>query len=819
MDFIYDAFISYRHTEHDMIIAEQLHKLLETYRIPSAIVKEGFPTSLKRIFRDREELPTAVSLSDSIKYALENSNYMIVICSTQTPKSKWVEKEVQTFIEMGRQDKILTILIEGTPQTSFPKSLLSIKDSPNVDISYIHNRKLNLKELRRKNLYLVAQIIGCDHHKLENEHSLYKVKQLIYITASILSIIGAFGLFSLYQWRQAEEARSMSQKQGQVIDKMINNLTYDLPDRIGNIPGTSGIMLQILEENLGAIDQMMDMGADPIAQQRRRIANFERIGGRCFANNDYDKALAYYKKALNIGIELHDNDKYKNYRGLILDYYNIGWILTEQGKLEESWDAHQKALALAQEQLKNTNDNQSKYDLSVCYQYCGDVKKQMGDIDKSYEYYNKAMEICKELSKDKSTISYSRALAVHYGKLADIEIQRRNYEEAKKHLVSSIQIREEIAKDKDNIEKLSVESGGGHHPYVDLAKGYYDYGNLLMSMNDYTGSIEQYSKALELISKLGDVSNDIEVLKLVGYIYGQSGEAHRYIKDYNAALSDYNAAIQIYENLAERTKDNAQFIDGIARYYTYAANIKTTVDKDFVKAEELYKKSIGAYADNLKKNPNENAFKALFNKYTEISINMLYYGRKDRMFIYSDEAWKVLKQNEELLGKSKDYYYGQYYLNASVLELANNDAKASMECGKKSVEYFTKMNASERKYSRELANAYSNLSFSCIYGKAIKESVEYSEKAVALAPDYNYARLELANTYLFDNQYEKAKEIYMSMKDEIIEGNIFTNLKNLKVFTNESASVIIIEEFKGFQDSGISHPDMVKIEKLLLNKK
>ena len=37
----YDAFISYRHTEPDKAIAEKLHRMLETYKVPKAVIKMG----------------------------------------------------------------------------------------------------------------------------------------------------------------------------------------------------------------------------------------------------------------------------------------------------------------------------------------------------------------------------------------------------------------------------------------------------------------------------------------------------------------------------------------------------------------------------------------------------------------------------------------------------------------------------------------------------------------------------------------------------------------------------------------------------------
>lgn len=84
----YDAFISYRHSELDSAIAERLHRLLETYKVPKSIAQKTGKKSIKRVFRDRDELPTSSNLSDNISTALKNSEYLIVICSPRTPESE-----------------------------------------------------------------------------------------------------------------------------------------------------------------------------------------------------------------------------------------------------------------------------------------------------------------------------------------------------------------------------------------------------------------------------------------------------------------------------------------------------------------------------------------------------------------------------------------------------------------------------------------------------------------------------------------------------------------------------------------------------------
>lgn len=123
----YDAFISYRHTEPDKTIADKLHRMLEAYKVPRAVVRMGSQKKVGRVFRDREELPTSSNLAESIQQALENSEHLIVICSPRTPHSQWVCKEIETFAELHGHDRILALLIEGEPEKSFPDQLRFVR--------------------------------------------------------------------------------------------------------------------------------------------------------------------------------------------------------------------------------------------------------------------------------------------------------------------------------------------------------------------------------------------------------------------------------------------------------------------------------------------------------------------------------------------------------------------------------------------------------------------------------------------------------------------------------------------------------------------
>lgn len=117
----YRAFLSYSH--RDAAIADWFFRKLEAYRTPRALVgtasRDGtVPARLAPLFRDREELPTASNLGAVIQDALEQSHYLVVLCSPHSAASRYVNEEILSYKRMGRSDHILAIIIAGEPNAS-----------------------------------------------------------------------------------------------------------------------------------------------------------------------------------------------------------------------------------------------------------------------------------------------------------------------------------------------------------------------------------------------------------------------------------------------------------------------------------------------------------------------------------------------------------------------------------------------------------------------------------------------------------------------------------------------------------------------------
>lgn len=128
------AFISYSHV--DKKAAEELQKVLDDFHLSDAL-KEKYPDRpevLREIFRDDTGLPAGSNLTKEIQKQLEQSNYLIVICSPNAAKSEWVNNEIDYFKTHREPTHIIPFIIDGVAnaksadeQECFPDALKSLE--------------------------------------------------------------------------------------------------------------------------------------------------------------------------------------------------------------------------------------------------------------------------------------------------------------------------------------------------------------------------------------------------------------------------------------------------------------------------------------------------------------------------------------------------------------------------------------------------------------------------------------------------------------------------------------------------------------------
>jgi hypothetical protein len=103
---MYNAFISYSHTA-DEKFAPALQDALQKF------AKPWYKKRNLEIFRDESSLSASPHLWKNIVKALDNAEYLIILASAASEKSKWVNKEVAYWLENKSIDNILIALTEG----------------------------------------------------------------------------------------------------------------------------------------------------------------------------------------------------------------------------------------------------------------------------------------------------------------------------------------------------------------------------------------------------------------------------------------------------------------------------------------------------------------------------------------------------------------------------------------------------------------------------------------------------------------------------------------------------------------------------------
>ncbi len=285
----YDAFISYSHGGIDQFVAENLHKKMETFKLPKNIKnKTNGRTKISRVFRDQEELPLASNLGDPIRDALESSEWLVVICSPRLRESKWCQTEIETFISMHGIDKVLAVLVEGEPSDSFPEQLLykteevidengekrTIKRAVEplaADVRGANNKEV-LKAMNLEMLRLLAPMFGVSFDDLRQRHRERKMRRNMMIASIIAGVAVAFGAVSSTLAIQINSQKNEIAKQNEVITASnieIQNQANEIREKNDALAHDQAYLLATESENAynkGQIELAKDLAVTSLTE-------------------------------------------------------------------------------------------------------------------------------------------------------------------------------------------------------------------------------------------------------------------------------------------------------------------------------------------------------------------------------------------------------------------------------------------------------------------------------------------------------------------------------------------------------------------------
>lgn len=221
----YDAFICYKHGPIDSPAAKALQQRLERFQTTDNAGKRIRP--FRRVFLDEGELAACADFGQQIHDALENSKWLLVVCSPDTPLSPWVDLEIETFLKLhgpAARNRILTVLTSGDPKASFPPKLLEEQTGGRepfaVDLRADTPRQLRKKLKGDPFLRLAATMLDRPFDALKQRQRAYFLQRVAVVTGACL--VAAVG-FAAYAGNRANVIAAQSEQIQEEYEKALIN--------------------------------------------------------------------------------------------------------------------------------------------------------------------------------------------------------------------------------------------------------------------------------------------------------------------------------------------------------------------------------------------------------------------------------------------------------------------------------------------------------------------------------------------------------------------------------------------------------------------
>jgi tetratricopeptide (TPR) repeat protein len=358
-DVRYTAFLSYSHK--DAAAAGKLHRRLEAYRMPkrlagSAGARGPVPERLSPIFRDREELPAATDLSETVREALAQSGALIILCSPDAAQSLWVAEEIDTFRTLHPDRPILAAILDGDPPDCFPKALRAFGQDGTWHEPLATDLRRGRDGAHLGLLKLVAGITGVGLDQLVQRDAARRIRRVMAVTGAALMamlIMAALVVVALDARREAERERAEAERQRTAAEGLIDFMLTDLRERLRGV-GNTDVMVAVNQRALAYYGGPHDLGDLPAASLERRARILHAIGSDYKDRGNLQAALNAFREANRITAERlarEPNSPDRIYDHAQSEYW-LGSVDDQLGHYQEALEAYQRYWRLANQMVR-----------------------------------------------------------------------------------------------------------------------------------------------------------------------------------------------------------------------------------------------------------------------------------------------------------------------------------------------------------------------------------------------------------------------------------------------------------------------------------
>ncbi len=433
----YWAFISYSH--QDRAWGDWLHKAIERYRVPRHLSADSatgeVPARLYPVFRDRDELPGSADLGSAINEALRESRYQIVICSPRSAASRWVNEEVRYFKSLGREDRVICLIVDGEPNATDRGDASNECFAPALRFRVSRTGELTSEAAHpvaadarahgdgRDNarLKVIAGLLGVGYDALRQREQRRR-SRLMFATAATaaasLAIAAVTSALAFSAYHARNDARVQAERVQRTKDFFVS--IFANSDPLRKADSSPETVASALEDALQRVDT--DFAADP----RLQADLLDDFGEIRAGRGDLAGAKAMFQRALPLHEATLDADSPVIANTLV----NLGAIENYMGHTLDGRPFLERAVAILEHHADTEGDalSNARNGLASVYREEGRYADAIAQMEKSLAFY-------REHPGPKE-----RRLGITLGNLGGLVIQMDRDEQARAYFTECVSV-------------------------------------------------------------------------------------------------------------------------------------------------------------------------------------------------------------------------------------------------------------------------------------------------------------------------------------------------------------------------------------------